>query len=114
MKGRTVIPRRVEEGSKLMATAQAIENDWTSEIAIFARLIKADRGDLSPELARYLLTLGFEEDDQVRMRELAERNQEGELSAGEQRELQNYVTAGHWLALLHSKARRSLKARMTR
>ena len=29
----------------------------------------------------------------------------------EQEELQNYVKVGHWLALLHSKARRSLKAK---
>jgi hypothetical protein len=54
--------------------------------------------------------LGFEEEDQGRMHNLAERNQEGALSFQEQEELRNYVTAGHLLALLHSKARRSLKA----
>ena len=42
---------------------------------------------------------------------LAERNQEGALAAEEREELQNYVKAGHLLALLHSKARRSLKAK---
>jgi hypothetical protein len=114
MEGKAVILQRDEDGSELMATGHAIENDRTCEIAIFARLIKADRGDLSPELARYLLTLGFDEEEQGRMRELAERNQTGELSAEEQRELQNYVKAGHWLALLHSKARRLLKARKDR
>ena len=45
------------------------------------------------------------------MRDLAERNQEGSLSSEEQEELQNYVKAGHLLALLHSKARKSLKHR---
>jgi hypothetical protein len=93
-----------------MATSKAIKNDRTSEIAIFARLIKADKGDLSRELARYILTLGFDEEDQARMRELAERNQQGALATEEQEELQNFVKAGHLLALLHSKARRSLKA----
>ena len=44
------------------------------------------------------------------MRELAERNQEGALEPKEREELQNYVKAGHWLAVLHSKARKSLKA----
>jgi hypothetical protein len=44
------------------------------------------------------------------MRELAERNQEGALGPKEREELQNYVKAGHLLALLHSKARSSLKA----
>jgi len=80
----------------------------TSEIGIFARLIKADDGDLARELARYVLTLGFDEADQSRMRDLAARNQEGALAGEEREELQSYVTAGHLLALLHSKARKSL------
>jgi hypothetical protein len=94
-----------------MATGQMTKDDRTSEIAILARLIKANSGDLSVELARYILTLGFDEQDQNRMRELAERNQEGALTSDEQVELQSYVKAGHLLALLHSKARRSLKAK---
>jgi hypothetical protein len=81
----------------------------TSEMAIFGRLLQAERGDLSPKLARYVLTLGFGSADQARMRELAARNQEGALSAVEAEELRNYVKAGHLLALLHSKARKSLK-----
>jgi hypothetical protein len=97
-------------GGNLMATSRVTEEDRTSEIAIFARLIKADEGNLSRELARYIMTLGFEEDDQARMRDLAERNQEESLAPDEKRELQNFVKAGHMLALLHSKARRSLKA----
>ena len=80
----------------------------TSDLGIFARLIKADDGDLSGELARYILTLGFGEDDQARMRDLAARNQEGGLSSEEQEELRNYVRGGHLLALLQSKARKSL------
>jgi hypothetical protein len=80
-----------------------------SEIAIIARLIKADDGDLPRDLARYLLTLGFDETDQARMRDLAARNQEGALEVAEQEELASYVKAGHLLALLHAKARNSLK-----
>jgi hypothetical protein len=106
-----VLAQQAECRGILMATSQAITDDRTSEIAIFARLIKVDEGDLSRELARYILTLGFDDVDQARMRELAERNQEGALAFDEQQELQNYVKAGHWLALLHSKARRSLKRR---
>ena len=59
-----------------MVAVQAPKNN-TSAIEIFARLIKADQSGLSRELARYILTLGFEEKDQKRMRELAERNQDG-------------------------------------
>jgi len=81
----------------------------TSEIAIFGRLIQADRGNLSPLLARYVLKLGFLKADQERMQDLAARNQEGALSGKEKEELANFVKAGHLLALLHSKARKSLR-----
>jgi hypothetical protein len=64
---------------------------------------------MSPELPRYVLTLGFGEEDQARMRDLAERNQAGALPSEEQAELMSFVQAGHLLALLHSKARKSLK-----
>jgi hypothetical protein len=92
-----------------MVAVQAPKNN-TSAIEIFARLIKADQSGLSRELARYILTLGFEEKDQKRMRELAERNQDGPPTSEEREELENYVKAGHLLALLHSKARGSLRA----
>jgi hypothetical protein len=80
----------------------------SSEVAIFGRLIRSDQGDLSRQLARYILTLGFDEADQARMSDLAARNQEGALSPEEMEELMNYVKAGHLLAVLHSKARKSL------
>jgi hypothetical protein len=83
----------------------------TTEVAIFGRLIDAAKGDLSAELARYILTLGFGEDDQSRMNDLAGRNQQGALTPEERDELQSYVKASHMLALLHSKARKSLKRR---
>jgi hypothetical protein len=93
------------EGTLMTTTAAASR---TSEIAIFGRLIKSDDGDLSRDLARYILTIGFGEEDQGRMRDLAARNQVGGLSPEEREELHNYVKAGHLLALLHSKARKSL------
>ena len=81
----------------------------TSEIAIFGRLLNNARGEMSPAVARYVLKLGFDAGDQARMGDLAARNQEGSLSAEEHEELMNFVRAGHWLALLQSKARKSLK-----
>ena len=63
-----------------MSVKQAIGNERTSEIAIFARLIKADEGNLTRGLASNLLTLGFDEDDQARMSDLAGRNQDGNLA----------------------------------
>jgi hypothetical protein len=85
----------------------------SSEIAIFGRLIRADKGNLARQLARYILTLGFDTADQARMDGLAARNQEGKLSAEEREELLNYVKAGHLLAVLHSKARKSLKKKVS-
>src|SRR5437868_216384 len=38
----------------------------SSDVAIFGRLIRADNGNLSRELARYILTIGFEQADQAR------------------------------------------------
>jgi hypothetical protein len=87
------------------------KSSLTSEIAMFGRLIQADDGNLDQRLARYVLTLGFPASDQQRMTDLASRNQEGLLSSGEREELQSYVRLGHLLALLHSKARKSLKQR---
>jgi hypothetical protein len=42
------------------------------EAAIWARLMQAQRGDLSPEAAEYLLSIGFEEGDRCRMQQLAD------------------------------------------
>jgi hypothetical protein len=82
----------------------------TSEAAIFGRLWDAaDR--LTPALARHVLTLGFADSDKARMRDLAERNSGGGLSAGELEELDNYVRVGDLLAILQSKARVRLKRR---
>src|SRR5712671_5146323 len=86
------------EETKPMATGQALKRDTSSELAIFARLIRADDSALSRELARYILTLGFDDEDHERMTNLAERNQEGALSNEERAELDNFVKAGHLLA----------------
>ena len=82
----------------------------TSEIAIFGRLLRTDCGELSHDLAQYLLSLGFDKPDQARMLKLAEKNQRGKLTDVEEVELNTFVRASHLLALLHSKARQSLPA----
>jgi hypothetical protein len=86
--------------------------DKTSEIAIFGRIFGGDGGDIHHTLARYILPMGFTAEDQARMLELAERNQNGRLVASEREELDNFVKAGHLLALLHSKARKSLRPKL--
>ena len=81
----------------------------SSEAAIVGRLIKPDRGDFSPELAREILSLRFGDEDQARMRELSLKAQEGTLTAPEQAEVENYRRVGYWLGILWSRARLSLK-----
>lgn len=85
----------------------------SSYVTIFARLLSNGKGRMSRNLARYVLTLGFTEEDQLRMTDLATRNQEGSLDSEGREELQDYVKASHLLALLHSKARKSLKIKVS-
>ena len=80
-----------------------------SETAIWERVIHSERGDLSPEVARYFLNLAFEQDDLDRMHDLAIKNQEGLLTAEEQEALRNYRQIGLQLDLLRSKARQTIQ-----
>jgi hypothetical protein len=76
---------------------------------IFSRMFESNREAISPDLARYILGLGFSTEDRARMRELAAKNQRGEISPQELEELDNYITAGDILAIWQSKARLALK-----
>jgi hypothetical protein len=80
-----------------------------TESMIWTRLIQPRNGNMSQDAARALLSLTFGEKDKERMRELAERNNEGSLSAAERAELENYVKVGDVLSLIHLKARKSLQ-----
>jgi hypothetical protein len=80
-----------------------------SEAAILSRLIRPERDDLSPEAARSILKLGFDDGDRARMHDLAVKAQAGSLDQAEQVEIESYRRVGRLLELMHSKARRSLK-----
>jgi hypothetical protein len=80
----------------------------TSEIAILARVFCNDQGQMPPDMARCILTLGFGERDKERMHDLAVRNQADALTPGEKEELFAYAKAGSLLGILQSKARRAL------
>jgi hypothetical protein len=79
----------------------------TTEGAIWVRLI--GNTNLSRAKARGLLSIGFSEADRSRMRELAEKNNEGTISHAELEELDSYVKVGDVLSLLHLKAKKGLK-----
>lgn len=80
-----------------------------TEAAIWARIIEPEKNGLSPEAARSLLELRFNDRDLVHMNELAQKNRQGLLSDAERQELESYVKVGDVLALLHLKARKSLQ-----
>ena len=84
-----------------------------SESAIWARVIRAERGDLPPEAARFFLNLAFDPADLDHMHNLAVRNQAGELSTDELESLRNFRQVGLQLDLLRSKARLTLNGAAT-
>jgi len=86
------------------STNQFSEN----EVRILARVLNNGRGKLPNEQARYILNREFSDRDKARMHELAVRNQEDALSPAEKEELFAYGKAGDLLAILKSKARRTL------
>jgi hypothetical protein len=81
----------------------------TSEIANFSRVLERDQTMLSEAAAQSILDLGFTQADQERMAELSAKATEGLLSPAEQGEINNCEKVGHMLALMKSKARRSLR-----
>lgn len=83
-------------------------NPRNSGAAILKRVIEPEVDDMPAETAHYLLGLDFKEADLKRMDELAARARAGTLDAEERAELENFEHVGHLLALLQSKARRSL------
>lgn len=80
-----------------------------SEAAIWARLMQAQKAELSAEAAKFLLAMEFDDRDQSRMLHLAERSNIGMLTGDEQTEFDGYLHVGNLLAVMKSKARLALK-----
>ena len=83
--------------------------DESCGTAILSRVLEAHPSSFTPEAARSILQLKFDETDVGRINTLAEKNRYGILTEAEQQELQSYLLVGHLLDLLHSKARLALK-----
>jgi hypothetical protein len=79
-----------------------------TEVTILARILGNEHGQLSPEMARHILDLGFTDGEKARMHNLAVRSQEGALSPAEKELLLAFGKTGDLLAILKSKARRTL------
>jgi len=82
----------------------------SSEVAILSRVLESDKPTMPAAAARALLALDFNQADKDHMRQLSAKAREGTLSPQEQAEIDSYERVGHFLDLIQSKARCSLKA----
>ncbi|QEG36750.1 hypothetical protein [Bythopirellula goksoeyrii] len=80
-----------------------------SESAILARALSLDEGNLSPELAEHVLSVGLTEEDKEAARELSKLASCNSLTEEQAIELENYRRAGRIFELLKSKARLALQ-----
>jgi hypothetical protein len=85
------------------------EMDPDSLAAVWGRVTVSGNGDMDAETARAILKWKLRRRDVARINELSAMAQAGTLSGDERAELENYLTIGHVLAILHSKARVALK-----
>jgi hypothetical protein len=72
-------------------------------------MVQFINGGMSPELARTILKWGFSKKDHHRMAKLQAKASQGNLTAADQEELDQYLRAADMLAILQSKARRAIK-----
>jgi hypothetical protein len=87
----------------------ATANIPNCDVAIMARIIQPERGDMPLAAARALLKFDFQESDRERMSALLRKAREGTLTKAEQEEIEDYDRVGHLLDIIHSKARKALK-----
>ena len=81
------------------------------EADIWARLVRAHDEALSADLAKFLLSIDFAEEDEERMQELADRSSAGTLTSQERAEMDGYLHIANFLAVLQANSRVALKSR---
>jgi len=81
-----------------------------TEPSILERVIEPHSGNITADLARFLLTLDFSSDDQRRIAELSDKTQQGTLTEIESTELESFLQVDDFLSILQSKSRQRLKS----
>jgi|HubBroStandDraft_4_1064222.scaffolds.fasta_scaffold247877_2 hypothetical protein len=81
-----------------------------TEAAILARIIQSEERELTPEVARYLLSMKLPSSDEERVQELSAKARSGSLTDSETQELDSYLHIGILLGVMQSKARRLLQS----
>jgi len=80
-----------------------------TEAAILARVIQSDASAITPDVARYLLSMRLPPADEEHVNELSAKARAGSLGESEAQELDSYLHIGRLLAAIQSRARRLLK-----
>jgi len=88
-------------------STQAITSN--TEASILVRILQADEREITPDVARYLLSMRLPGADEERVNELPSKARAGSLTVGEEQELDSYLHIGTQLAILQSKARQFLQ-----
>ncbi len=88
-------------------STQAITSN--TEASILVRILQADEREITPDVARYLLSMRLPGEDEERVNELSSKARAGSLTVGEEQELDSYLHIGTQLAILQSKARQFLQ-----
>ena len=84
-------------------------NAVLGDIEILSDVMNCGTPDFDVDAARAVLCLGFSEPQKSQMLELADKNNRGQLSPAEHEQMESYRRVGNFLALLHARARLSLK-----
>lgn len=79
-----------------------------STISFLDKMLDPVSRCFTPEVAERLINIQVDPELQMRVDELADKCNEGELTAHEQLEYEAYVRAGNLIAILQAKARKSL------
>ena len=80
-----------------------------TEASILARIIQSEERELTPEVARYLLSMKLPSSDEARVEELSAKARSGSLTDSETQELDSYLHVGFLLGVMQSRARRLLQ-----
>jgi len=79
--------------------------------SVIRRLAWPSQSQMPATAARVLLKVTFVDDDLARINELSSKARLGTLTVEEQAELNEFEMVGHFLSIMHLKARASLKQR---
>jgi hypothetical protein len=80
-----------------------------SEADIIEQVIAINKGSLTPEVARSFLDFQFEPKTKRLIRQLLTKNNKGTITEEERLTLEKYLRVGHFLDLIHARARLSLR-----